>query len=322
MRTKRLGTPVIAAVLLILFGCRNEGSDERLIDLAVKVNKQEDKLDQMARRIEGIERRLDEILAATGKGSVVSDQSRALRTGQQQAVDFRKTPEYEQILAALAAVQQQLSTTQNKLAEAKEGFQQDGRPNPVPLVDISFAATRDPQEFAKRLDSLVENFAHRIDDPTRRQEFVSAVEYLKHINADGLSTQELYERLVASLRERLSTQEDEGTRSWIGQQLKQVESASAEELQGVLERVRGSENLAMLGEIRKEYDIPSEAMQQAGLPPANSVFRVLQSGDGGIANIAIISSSETTSPGDKAAPSRAIRLEWAGPQPETQRTSD
>jgi hypothetical protein len=80
---------------------------------------------------------------------------------------------------------------------------------PVERGASAFSATRKPQELTKRLDSLVNHFAHRIDDPVRRQEFVNDIGHLKHINADGLSTQELYERVVGSLRERLSTEEGE-----------------------------------------------------------------------------------------------------------------
>ena len=200
MLLKRLGFAVLAATLLITVGCERGESDKRLIDIAVKVEKQGARVDQIGTRMEGIEASLAEIRASLQRAEP------AVR-GETQAVDFRDTPEYKQMAAALSAVEQQLNITQSGLAETQEEFEKEQEVAKKKAAQKKpFGGVNDPQKLTEKLDSLAQSFALGVNDPVRRQELEAEVEQLKRDLSDNLSAHELYEPLVSDLTERLNSE--------------------------------------------------------------------------------------------------------------------
>jgi len=217
---KRLGI-VAAAILLILVGCAKEESDKRLIDIAVKVEKQRANVDRIATTLQSIERKLETSQESGKKSAPTSGAAEAAEAAPQE-VDFRETPEYGKMVEALSAIQQQLGLMQTDFAETKKEIQRERWRDP----DRQWKALNDPNEMTTRLDALVENFAQQVDDPVKRQQFEADVEQLRQINSDSLSTQELSQWLDSILNERLNSAQDEEARKWIESQLSNLASPS------------------------------------------------------------------------------------------------
>lgn len=295
MFTKRSYIFLIAAALLATAGCRNDEPDSRLIDLSVQVNKHEEKVQQVERRLEGIEARLDELVEALPNRRLPSADTGGPKRSDGKVADFRETPEYEQILAAIAAIQQQVNVAQSEVPEASGGGERTLADPPLSDIHSPFAATGDPNELTEKLNKLVDGFGLHIEDPQRRQEFLVDIEQLKQLNAEGLSGQQLRDQLVAALKERWNREENEGSRKWIERQINELESAAPDNLDETLDRTRGMENLVRLGEIRKNYNIPSEAMKEVGLPAATTHFTMMD-GERSVGAVAVITSSSSDAP--------------------------
>lgn len=295
MFPKRSKVFLIAAALTAVAGCQKEQSDSRLIDLSVQVKKHEEKVQQVERRLEGIEARLDELVRAEPNASLLSGKVATPKRSDGQAADFRETPEYEQMVAVIAAIQQQVNVAKSELPDA-QGGPSEGLPS-LRLSDLPgpFVATEDPKELTEKLNKLVDTFGLRIEDPQQRQEFLVDIEQLKQLNAEGLGSQQLREQLIAALKERWNREENEGSRKWIERQISELESAAPENLSETLDHTRGMENLIRLGEIRKNYNIPSEAMKEAGLPAATTHFTMMDE-ERSVGAVAVITSSSSDAP--------------------------
>jgi len=295
MFPNRMKVFLVAAALTAIAGCQKDESDNRLIDLSVQVNKHEEKVGQIERRLEGIERRLDELVRAGPNGRLLSGNVRAATPGDVQTGDFRETPEYEQMLAAIAAIQQQVNAAQSELSEANGGPNRRLAAPPLSAIQSPFAVAGNPKELTEKLNKLVDSFGARIEDPQRRQEFLMDIEQLRQLNAEGLSSQQLYDQMVAALKERWNREESEGSRKWIERQLNDLESSTPESLNETLDHMRGMENLVRLGELRKKYNVPSEAMKEAGLPAATTHFTMMD-GERSVGAVAVITSSSSDAP--------------------------
>ena len=121
------------------------------------------------------------------------------------------------------------------------------------------------------------------------------IEQLRQLNAEGLSSQQLYDQMVTALKERWNREESEGSRKWIERQLNDLESSTPENLNETLDHTRGMENLVRLGEIRRKYSIPSESMKEAGLPAATTHFTMMD-GERSVGAVAVITSSSSDAP--------------------------
>lgn len=295
MFPKRSCSVLIAASLLATAGCRKDEPDSRLIDLSVQVNKHGEKVGQIERRLEGIERRLDELVRARTNAPPLSGRAATPEPSNGQAADFRETPEYEQILAAIAAIQQQVNAAQSELSEARGGPKKILPAPQLSGLHNPFGATENPKELTEKLNKLVDTFGLSIEDPQRRQEFLMDVEQLRQLNADGLSSQQVSELLAASLKERWNREENEGSRRWIERQINELESTDPQNLDAALDRTRRLENLVRLGEIRRKYNIPSETMKEVGLPTATTHFTVMD-GEHSVGAVSVITSFSSDAP--------------------------
>jgi hypothetical protein len=233
--------------LLILSGCKKETSDERLVGISVSQKKQEQRIERLENTLTEIKQSLDKIGAATG--------SPAPAEGKEgQVADFRETPEYGQIMAALSALQQAQQEMAQRVPAQQGGPAQDWR------------RMNDPQEMDKSLGLLAQNFAPKIADPVKRQQFEADVAQLRANLSKTRTTQELYQQLTASLTERLNNEQDERARQFLEMQLATLETGSAEELEARLQRYQRTETTRQLRELQQTYNIPRQTLRDAGIP--------------------------------------------------------
>lgn len=261
----------VVAVLLLLLGCQQEEPDSRLLDMTVKQDRQKEDIDEISRRIEGLETRLvkisetiDAIPRPTGAPEGTTPD--AEESNEPRVVEFKDTPEYRQIAAQLAALQQGVSATQSSLTEAQTALNREREAQQRRDPAQAWAAMNDPQQASERLSALGRDFAGKIEDPMRRQEFEVAIENLKRRMSENPSPQELYQRITADLTGRLANEQDERARTFIERQIQSMQNASEEELQGRLERYKTFENMRAIRELQRTYEIPRETLSDAGLP--------------------------------------------------------
>jgi hypothetical protein len=257
MLTKWLGNTLATASFLILLGCGEKGADQRLVEIVVKQAKQEKAMNRMASRMEGIERTLREIQESLRGNIAASVRTEPAEATKGRAVDFRNTPEYTQMAAALSAIQQRLN-----LAESAPLMTKEDRAEALELVQRKEAVTQfnmelksiyNPEAMRETLEIIVENHAQDIDAPVRRQEFDADIEQLRKINSDDTTQEELYDHLVSDLRQRLDASQDQRAREWLQRQLSELETASADELDRVLQQCRCLHNFLRIRELPGKY---------------------------------------------------------------------
>jgi len=273
MSMKRLGIVAIAAILSALVGCRKEESDKRLIDIAVKVEKQKAKIDRIARTLEAIERKLD-TSPVSGKKSAPTSGMAEPAKAPQQVVEFRDTREYDKMLAALSAIQQRLNLTQSYLDEVKKD---ETFPEPC---------AKSMEDWTEGLDALVRAFGENIADPARRREFESAVEQLKGMQTHAnltLTTEDVYQAIVSDLTERIDKAQLE-YREPLQAELRNLERVSTENLAKMLRFSPlidsfARSRFAKLRELAEKYHIRGHVLHDAGLREATMHFRVSDEGE-------------------------------------------
>jgi hypothetical protein len=261
----------VIAALLLFVGCREQSSDSRLIDVGVKQDEHKGDIDRLSRRIEGFDKRLARIQESLKQlpeptGSPEPATTAAQESTEPKVVEFKDTPEYAQIVAQLSAVQQQLALTQSRLTESQDEVAAEEQRRQLQDPAQAFQAMNDPQEMNRRLSLLGQNFAGKIQDPVKRQQFEVDIEQLKRKLSETPSTQELYQRVTASLTERLNTEQNDRAKEFIQRQIQELQTASGEDLQGRLDRYQRFETFRELRDLQSNYDIPRETLTEAGLP--------------------------------------------------------
>jgi hypothetical protein len=221
---------VVAALAAFSFtpGCKNETSDKRLIDIAIRQKAHEREVARLTSKLADLETELTGIRSALDKLAPASGLAAPGKSGQGQPVDFRETPEYRQMAAAISAIQEQLNITENRVAEAEKVLDKQKQPPKEPSGPKPPPVLNDPPELAKKLDSLVQSFAQKIADPFRRQLFEAEVEQFKRDLYDNRPPQELFQPLVDDLKERLNGETPGMLKNWGEQRLKALESATPE----------------------------------------------------------------------------------------------
>jgi hypothetical protein len=261
----------VVAAMLLLLGCQKEESDDRLIEVAVKQDKHKADIDKLSERIAGFEKRLVRIQQSLEKLPQPTGSPEPATTAEEESTEpkvvaFKDTPEYGDIAVKLSAIQQQLTLTQSGLAETKDDMAREQELERLRDPAESWRVMNDPQEMNRRLALLSQNFAQKIEDPAKRQQFEVDVEQLKRSFSERPSTQELYQQTIADLTERLNNEQNERAREFVQNEIRSLETASAEELEGRLERYSRFGTMRQLRDLQSKYDIPRETYGDAGLP--------------------------------------------------------
>lgn len=242
-------------LLSALIGCKEETSDDSLADIVVNQKKQEGEISSISGRMERVENTLAEIQQSLEKPAPTVGLPTPPVSTEGAAQDFRNTQEYAQILAMLTEVQK----THQEIAEerAREELRDPRQ---------AFQAMNDPQQMDSRLSLLVQNFAGRIEDVAKRQQFEADVQQLKQSFATPPTVQGLYERRTAELTARLNEEQDQRRKEFIQRELSSLQTATAEQLEERLDRYQRSETMRQVRELQEAYDIPREVLRDSGIP--------------------------------------------------------
>ncbi|NQT82836.1 hypothetical protein HQ563_07430 [bacterium] len=252
---KRFAVIGMVVLLTALIGCKDETADESLVNIVVNQKNQEREIATISGKIEGLENALVEIQQSLEKPAATIGTPAPAGSTEGGAQDFRNTQEYAQILAGLTEVQK----THQEIAE--ERAQEELRD-----PRQAFQAMNDPQQMDSRLSLLVQNFAGRIEDVAKRQQFEADVQQLKQSFTRPSSVQELYERRTAELTTRLNEEQDQRRKEFIQRELTSLGTATAEQLEERLDRYQRSETMRQVRELQETYDIPREVLRDSGIP--------------------------------------------------------
>ncbi len=248
---------VVGMVVLLsaLIGCKEETSDDSLANIVVSQKKQEGEISSISGRMERVEKTLADIQQSLEKpAATVGIPAPAVIT-EGGAQDFRNTQEYAQILAALTEVQK---THQEIAAQRAQEELRDPRQ--------AFQAMNDPEQMDSRLTLLVQNFAGRIEDVAKRQQFEADVQQLRQNLTTPRSVQQLYEQRTAELTARLNEEQDQRRKEFIQRELTSLQTATAEQLEERLDRYQRSEQMRQVRELQQTYEIPREVLRDSGIP--------------------------------------------------------
>ena len=245
----------IVIILSALIGCKKETSDDSLANVIVNQKKQEGEISSISARVEKVEKTLAEVQKSLQKPPAPVGLPAPTVSTEGGAQDFRNTQEYAQILAALTDVQK---TYQEIAQERAQEELRDPRQ--------AFQAMNDPQEMDRRLSLLVQNFAGRIEDVAKRQQFEADVQQLKQNLTTPATVQQLYERRTAELTARLNEEQDQRRKEFIQRELTSLQTATADELEQRLDRYQRSDTMNQLRELQQTYNIPGDVLRDSGIP--------------------------------------------------------
>jgi len=268
---------VVCALLLGIIGCEEKKFDRRLVDIAIEHEKQGEEVKKLAGRVEGITGRLEQIEQSLGKisppsGSTAAPTSAETKTSGPQVVEFKETPEYKQIVAMLSSIQQQVNQAQSSVAATRDDAARERERARLRDPGEMMRAMNDPNQLSGRLDTLLQNFSPKIQDSALRRQFETDVLQFKRGLSAGQSTEELHQRVVAELTERLNNEQNERSREFMNRELQSLQSASGEELAGRLERYTRFQTFRQLRELSEKYNIPREVLTDVGLPAMGGDF--------------------------------------------------
>ncbi len=259
MRLKGSSTVGVAVTLCVLAGCGKEESDERLVELAVKVEMQQQEIDRITTTMEGIDKRLAEIQRSREEVSMPSSPAPS-------QVAFKDTPEYGKIARYISGIQEQLSDAKNQLAEARETIE---RQTVNLFMDRAGAweAMGTPEELRQRLDILAEKFSGSVGDPMATEEFAADVERLKRVFSTPRTPQQEREmaRTITSEASRMLSQ-DEKSQEWLDEQLMALDEAT--DPREINARVNVTLELWKAWEVSQlalRHNVPPKMMEESGL---------------------------------------------------------
>jgi hypothetical protein len=256
MTRKGLAIAVIAAILFLVSGCGREESDERLIELAVKVKKQQQALERLTGVIQALEKRLEQIEKSyeNGSGSPGSTETA-----------IEETPAPPETTRPLSGILEQLNLTPSLFAGARQSITEYAER----LMEgaASWRAMGEPDEVSQKLDILVANFSAKVGNPTLAERLAGDVEWLKRKYLAPLTAEEQRDLARTITVEAIGMMShDEQSRQWLEAQLRALEQSTnpAE----VAARVNVTLELRRAWEVRelaRAHNVPEEMMEECGL---------------------------------------------------------
>ncbi len=216
MTSRGLAAAVSAAVLCVVAGCGEETSDERLVEIAVKLEKQQQAVDRLTAKIEEIEKRLEEIEKSRENVSASPGPPKATPE------DTRKPPGPARNLSGIL---KQLNVNPNLLAGAKENLMEYAEQ--LVARAAAWRAMGEPEELSRKLDILVENFSAEVGNPTLREKLAGDVERLKMRFLAPITPEQQREQARQITLEAIGVMSNDDTsRQWLETQLKALDEAT------------------------------------------------------------------------------------------------
>ncbi len=168
MARKGLATAVVAAILFLPAGCGKEESDERLLELAVKVKKQQQALERLTGVIQALDKRLERIEKSyeSDSGSPSSPEA-----------PFEQTTTPPETTRNLSGILEQLNLNPGLFAGARQSVTEYAER----LMEgaATWRAMGEPEVVSQELDILATNFSAKVGNPTLGEKLMGDVDWLK-----------------------------------------------------------------------------------------------------------------------------------------------
>jgi len=249
-------------LLLIPLGCTDRKSDQRLVDLAVSLEKNSGRIEELSTLLEGISNRLakiEEALAASHATRQEAQDSASLSLANPSGSAEGNanldviSRQVASLAGELAAMKEEMTLTRTALEEVatRPSEQKDAG-------DILHKLAGKPEEFAKRLDEFLLSAALKIEDPAARQNFEAEVRQLRDRVSAGLPFDQLYQEFRGRLVEKLSSAREEGDRRQLEKEVAKIDNSSEEELRERLTDYNRWRTAEEFFRIAKTYSVPKE----------------------------------------------------------------
>jgi hypothetical protein len=244
---------------LALLGCRDRSSEQRLVDMAVKVQDNSAKIQELSIALDGMSARLGAIENSLQELSRASSQVEKPASGS--AGDSTEgSADMESISRQVAFLMEELAATKEELATTKGGLEKIGveLSKPRDIGEALFKIAGDPDVFVPGLDRLLGTVSSRIEDAVTRQNFETEMAQLRDAVLTPPSPDELYQELRARHIEKLDSVTDEKDRRAVEQAITRLENCGEEELQKRLTQYARERTLGEFFRIAKTYGVQKE----------------------------------------------------------------
>ncbi len=251
----------VCLTILGLPGCRDRRSEQRLVDMAVKIETNAAKISGVSLALEGISDRLTAIENSIQTLARASSDADKPATGSPGA-SAEGSGDMESISRQVAFLMEELAATKEELATTKGGLEKIGMKvsKPGDIGEALFDVAGNPDLFVSGLERLLETVSSRIEDPVTRQNFVADMAQLQSDVLNPLSPEELYQELRARHVEKLNAVTDDKDRRAVEQALTQLENCSDEELQDRLTHYARERTVGEFFRIAKTYGVQKDEL--------------------------------------------------------------
>lgn len=269
MLLRHLWVLVTVVGCLMLVGCQKKTSDEQLVEIAVKLEKQQSQLDRIDRAVESIGERFHELETSRVAGPAVGGAAPTAAVGEAKEAGFRTGREYQDIMGQIAVIQSQLINLEQEFLSFRQGEEKVRKRRERELLRDQGAAWRamgEPDELSRRLDGLLTTFSGSLEDPLTRDAFAADVEEMKSRYSVPLSAEQKREQARTAIVEAMDIMPDDQSRKWLEGELRAFDEATnplevATRVTVTLQLQRMRE----MGELAQRYNIPAQVMRDAGL---------------------------------------------------------
>ncbi len=242
-----ISVPTICLFVLTLAGCGDHISEqERLVDMAIKLEKNSTKIKEISLGLEGVNDRLVALEASLQKLANASPNTEKSPSGGA-GIPGEGSAEIESLSKQVAVLMEELAVTNQELESAKGAVEEIAAKasEPRDMGKAVYDIARDPQRFVEGIDNLVERVSPRIEDAATRQNFEANMAQLRYRVLNPPSPDELYQELRSLHIQKLNAVTDESDRREIEEAITRLDTCSEQELQ---ERLAQYDSRRTLGE--------------------------------------------------------------------------
>jgi hypothetical protein len=269
MLVRRSTAAFIAAVSLIVLGCRKEESNNPLLEITVRLEKQQRQLERIDTTLRSVGERLHEMEARLPAGPAVGEGAPDSAGGEGKEASLTSSREYHDIIGQIAVIQSQLISLEQEVFAFRQGQEQVRKRQEQEALRDQGAAWRamgEPDELSRRLDILLKNFSGNIEDPLTRDAFAAEVEEMKSRYSIPLSAEQKREQARAEIVGAMDRIPDARAKKWLEEQLEAFDQAANPiDLAARVHIALQLQRMREVSELAQKYSIPTQSLRDSGL---------------------------------------------------------
>jgi hypothetical protein len=269
MLLRRSTVAFIAAVSLIVLGCRKEESNSPLLEITVRLEKQQRQLDRIGTTLQMIGERLHEMEARVPASLAVGEAAPDSAGGEGKKASPTSVKEYHDIMGQIAVIQSQLISLEQEILAFRQGQEQVRKRQEQEALRDQGAAWRamgEPDELSRRLDILLKNFSGNIEDPLTRNAFAADVEEMKSRCSIPLSAEQKREQARTAIVQAMDIMPDARAKKWLEEQLTAFDQATNPiDLAARVHITLQLQRMREVSELAQRYSIPTQLIRDSGL---------------------------------------------------------